>query len=282
MPEDEPEFGTLWEHIADAGLTLRNYGESLEIEGGEEVDGSAPSGQRVVLNSPVPNPVFASSDRNFPTFNLGIPDQYRFEEFSKDIAPMLANDTVPALVVIRLPGDHTAGARPGDGYPDRASYVADNDLALGRIVGLLTHSEAWKQSAIFVMEDDAQGGVDHVDAHRSVMLAISPYIRRGAISHRHSSMGSVQKTAYELLGLGALNLEDALAADLSDLFTSTPDFSPFEAVPPDTRIFDPATARLAHPKNAREARDLLDCDDPDAIDREFHRELRIHHVRAGR
>jgi hypothetical protein len=274
MPEDEPEFGTLWEHIADSGLPIRNYGEGLEIEGGEEIDGSEPGGQRVVLNSPVPQPVFTSSDREFPTFNLGIPDQFRFKEFAKDFGQQLKPGEAPALIVIRLPCDHTADPRPKDGYPDRGSYVADNDLALGKIVDYLSHSRIWKDSAVFVTEDDAQGGVDHIDAHRSVLLAIGPYVRKGFVSHRHSSMASILKTTYELLGLGPLNLEDALSADLSDMFTTTPDMTPFTAVAADPRIFDPAKARLARPKNAAEARKLLDCDDPKEIEAEFRREAR--------
>jgi YVTN family beta-propeller protein len=278
MPEDEPEFGTLWEHIADAGLTIRNYGEGLEVEGGEEIDGSAPWGQRMVLNAPVPQPVFTSSDRNFPTFNLGIPDQYRYDEFAKDFTQVLGSGNIPSLIVIRLPCDHTASARAWDGYPDRASYVADNDLALGKIIDFLSHSAVWKESAVFVIEDDAQGGVDHIDAHRSVLLAMSPYIRKGYISHRRSSMGSVQKTTYELLGVGPLNLEDRLAADLSDIFTAAPDLAPYAVLPADARVFDPAKARLARPKNAQQAKELLDCDDPQEIEAEFRREARKSHA----
>ncbi len=278
MPEDEPEFGTLWEHIADAGLTIRNYGEGLEVEGGEEIEGSAPSGQRMVLNAPVPQPVFTSSDRNFPTFNLGIPDQYRYDEFAKDFTQVLSGGNIPSLIVIRLPCDHTASARARDGYPDRASYVADNDLALGKIIDFLSHSAIWRESAVFVIEDDAQGGVDHIDAHRSVLLAMSPYIRKGYISHRRSSMGSVQKTTYELLGVGPLNLEDRLAADLSDIFTTAPDLAPYAVLSADARVFDPAKARLARPKNAQQARELLDCDDPKEIEAEFRREARKSHA----
>ncbi len=274
MPEDEPQFGTLWEHIADAGLPLRNYGEGLEIEGAQEMDGAAPEGQRLLLNAPVPEPIFTSTDRAYPTFNLGIPDQYRYEEFARDFGAVLKSGTVPALVVIRLPNDHTASPRPGDGYPDVSSYVADNDLALGRIVQLVSHSDIWKDSALLVAEDDAQGNVDHVDAHRSVMLAISPWVKPGMVSHRHVSMGSLQKTAYELLGLGPLNLEDALAADLGDMFTTTPDLRPFTALPEDKRIFDPARARLARPRNAEQARELQDMDDPEEIEAGLHARVR--------
>ena len=271
MPEDMPEFGSLWEHIAGSGLTLRNYGEGLEIEGAEEGEGREPEGQRLVLNAPIPQPVFASTDRRFPTFNLGIPDQVRVVEFTRDFGKLIAKGQAPALTVIRLPNDHTADPRPADGYPFRASYVADNDLALGKIVDFISHSAIWPSSAIFVIEDDAQGGRDHVDAHRSVMLAISPFVKKGFISHRHASFPSVQKTIYELLGLGPLNLEDALAADLSDIFDAKPDLSPFTPVPADPRVFKPSEARIARPKNAAEARKLLDADDPNEIAKEFHK-----------
>ena len=274
MPEDEPEFGLLWEHIADSGLSLRNYGEGLEIEGGDELDGTFPEGQRLVLNAPVPNPVFLSTDRSFPTFNLGIPDQLRYQEFTKDFGARVEKGAAPALTVIRLPNDHTGDPRPADGYPYHASFIADNDLALGRIVEWISHSAIWKDSAIFVIEDDAQSGLDHVDAHRSVLLAISPYIKKGFISHRHCSMPSVQKTIYELLGVGSLNLEDALAADLANMFTDVPDASPFTAEASDPRIFDPALAKIARPKTKAQARKLLDYDDAKEIQSEFRKKPR--------
>jgi len=136
MPEDEPQYGSLREHIANSGkgsAGILNYGEGLEIEGSNEMDGTAPEGQRQFLNAPLPRPVFESSDRRFPTFNLGIPDQFRASEFERDFRRRLAAGNVPALIVIRLPNDHTMDPRPEDGYPYRASYIADNDLALGRI-----------------------------------------------------------------------------------------------------------------------------------------------------
>jgi hypothetical protein len=271
MPEDEPEFGSLWEHIAGAGLSIRNYGEGIEVEGADEQDGAEPEGQRLVLNAPVPRPIFESSDRAYPTFNLGIPDQLRYGEFARDMDRRLAKGTVAALTVIRLPNDHTADPRPPDGYPYRASFVADNDLALGNIVEKISHSSIWKDSAIFVIEDDAQSGVDHVDAHRSPVLVIGPYARRGFVSHRHCSMPSVQKTIYELLGLGPLNLEDALAADMSDMFTEQADMAPFTPLPSDTRVFDPARARVAKPKTKEEARRLRDVDNSRAIQEEFRK-----------
>jgi YVTN family beta-propeller protein len=270
MPEDEPEYGSLWEHIAGAGLSVRNYGEGLEVEGTNERPGTEPEGQRLILNAPVPKPVFESSDRAYPTFNLGIPDQFRYQEFAKDTDRRLAKRKIASLIVIRLPNDHTSDPRPQDGYPYRASFVSDNDLALGKIVEKISHSSIWKDSAIFVIEDDAQDGGDHVDAHRSPVLVISPYARRGFVSHRHCSMASVQKTIYEMLGLGPLNLEDALAADMSDMFTLSPDLAPFTSRPSDPQVFDPAKARFAKPKTKEEARRLREVDNPRAIQEEFH------------
>ncbi len=175
MPEDEPQFGSLWEHIADSGLGILNYGEGLEVEGNDEIDGASPEGQRLFLNSPIPKPIFEHSDRHFPTFNLGIPDQIRVEEFERDLRARIAKNHVPGLIVIRLPNDHTADPRPGDGYPYRASYVADNKTSPSAASSTsFSKTSIWKDSAFFVTEDDAQDGVDHVDAHRSILLPREP------------------------------------------------------------------------------------------------------------
>jgi hypothetical protein len=124
---------------------------------------------------------------------------------------------------------------------------------------------------VFVTEDDPQSGVDHVDAHRSVLLARSPYVRSGFLSHRHSSMGSIQRTIYELLGIGSLNLEDALASDLSDMFTTEPNLTPYTALPTDSRVCDPARARIARPKTAKEKAELADIDDSQKIRKTFQK-----------
>ena len=271
MPEDEPQFGSLWEHIAASGKGIFNYGEGLELEGNAELPGSQPEGNRLFLNSPLPEPVFEATDRRYPTFNLGIPDQFRVEEFERDFKKKLAAGKVPALIVIRLPDDHTADPRPEDGYPYRASYVADNDLALGRIVAFLSKTAIWKDSALFVTEDDAQDGVDHVDAHRSILFVASPWVRPGAVSHNHTSMGSIVRTIDELLGLGSLNLEDALAGDIQGIFDTAAHMEPFAAAPSDPRIFVPAKARFARPKTKEEAAELLDVDDADAIHKEMEK-----------
>jgi len=272
MPEDEPQFGSLWEHIAASGAGVLNYGEGLEVEGNDELPGAQPEGQRLFLNAPLPKPVFESSDRRYPTFNLGIPDQFRVREFERDFRLKLAAGKVPALVVIRLPNDHTAEPRPKDGYPFRASYVADNDLALGRIVAFLSKTSIWKDSALFVTEDDAQDGVDHVDAHRSILLVASPWVRPGSVSHDHTSMGSITRTIDELLGLGPLNLEDALAGEITGIFDVQLHLEPFAVRPADPRVFIPARARFARPRTKEQAAALLDVDDADEIRKQIEKE----------
>jgi hypothetical protein len=112
-----------------------------------------------------------------------------------------------------------------------------------------------------VTEDDAQGGVDHVDAHRSLLLVASPWVKPGSVSHEHTSMGSITRTIDELLGLGAMNLEDALAGEIAGVFDSQAHLAPFTASPSDPRVFSPAKARFARPKTKEQAAALRDMDD---------------------
>jgi hypothetical protein len=146
------------------------------------------------------------------------------------------------MLTVYLPNDHTAGVRPDAGYPYTESYVMDNDLALGRIVEFLSHTPYWENMAIVVTEDDPQGGVDHVDAHRSLMMVISPDAKKGYVSHVHYSFGSAMKTFWHLLGLPYLNQYDFSATDLADFFTDSPDFTPYSARPVDPQLFDPEKA----------------------------------------
>ncbi|MBZ5565139.1 MAG: hypothetical protein LAP13_22290, partial [Acidobacteriia bacterium] len=243
-PEDFLEAGSLWENLARSGVTFRNYGEGLELPGGEEKEGMQPIGMREILNVPMPKVLFDNTSRSYPTFNTTISDQYRYAQFLHEWQVRYASgkQPLPKFIYIWLPNDHTDEPRPAQGFPYHASYVADNDLALGKLVDLFSHSSYWKDLAIFVTEDDAQGGVDHVDAHRSVLMVISPYSRRG-VSHVHTSMASILKTFDRILGMPYLNQYDAAATDLSDMFTSQPDFTPYTALPSDVRIFDPAKVR---------------------------------------
>jgi hypothetical protein len=172
---------------------------------------------------------------------------------------------MPNLVLVQLPSDHTYGTRPEVSTPQ--AMVADNDLALGQIVDALTKSSFWKKMAIFVVEDDAQNGVDHVDGHRTVALAISPYVRRGSIDSTFYSNQSILKTIELILGLPTLSLFDLIANDMRVSFRNEPDFAPYTAVLPKQSLFErnPATTALSGPAR-RAALDSLKMrwDVPDA------------------
>lgn len=242
-PEDYPETGALWQHLDRHRVPFRNYGEGYEFAGTDESEGMKPTGARVPVNVPMPEPLFRNTSRLYPSFNMSIPDQYRADVFLKDLDSWTkGKEPMPRFVFLLLPNDHGTAPRHDRGYPWLESYMADNDLALGRIVAALSRSPFWKEMAIFVTEDDAQAGRDHVDAHRSLCLAVSPYAKRGYVSRRHLSIASITKTIYRLLGLPALHQFDAAATDLADLFTAEPDFAPYSAVPVDARIFDPSKA----------------------------------------
>jgi DNA-binding beta-propeller fold protein YncE len=175
-----------------------------------------------------------------PDADPNAPDHVRAEEFIRDVQAL---ERLPSFLWISLPSDPTERPRPADGYPFEASYVADNDYALGRVVEYLSSRPEWKSMAVFITEDGSHGGVDHVDSHRTLLLLAGPYIRPGHVSRVNSSFPGILKTAFRLLGVPPMNLFDAAAADLADCFTSTPDFTPFEALPASLELFDPATAK---------------------------------------
>lgn len=242
-PEDYPEAGALWQHLDRHHVPFRNYGEGFEFSGTDESAGMKPTGARVPVNVPMPEPLFENTSRLYPSFNMTIPDQYRADVFLEDLRQWSSGGApMPRFIFLLLPNDHGTQPRYDRGYPWLESYMADNDLALGRIVEGLSGSPFWKEMAVFVTEDDAQSGRDHVDAHRSLCLAISPYAKRGYVSRRHLSIASITKTIYRLLGLPYLHLFDAAASDLADLFTTEPDLTPYRALTVDPRIFDPKKA----------------------------------------
>jgi hypothetical protein len=167
-----------------------------------------------------------------PDFNLRVPDQIRvqvflrhFEQWKKDRAA--GHDTMPDYILMRLPNDHTAGTRPGG--PTPRSSVADNDLAIGRAVEAISHSAYWNDTAFFILEDDAQNGADHVDAHRSLAIVVSKYAphpksgEAAVIDSRFYSTVSVLRTMETLLGVPPMNNNDAFASLISSLFTGPGD-----------------------------------------------------------
>jgi YVTN family beta-propeller protein len=244
-PEEQPEGGTIWHHLARQGIPFRNYGEGFELAGGDEGQGYKPTGARFVINVPMPDPLYRNTSREYPMFNMNIPDQFRATQFIHEIEAkyVKGGEPFPRFIYIHLPNDHMTEPRPQDGYPYEGSYVADNDYALGRIVEFLSLTPWWREMAIFVTEDDAQGGRDHIDAHRTVFMGIGPYFKRNYVSHVNTSFPGMLKTIFRLLGLPPLNLFDAVASDLSDCFTNTPDYDGYQVRREDARLFDPAAAR---------------------------------------
>jgi hypothetical protein len=243
-PEDYNEAGSLWDHLDRHGKDFFNFGFGLELNPSYEEKAFKYTGVKHVANYPLPRPLYGKSSKIYATFNMGIPDQFRVDMFQKEFNDRwIGNDkTLPSVLTIILPNDHGAGERPDDGYPYRESYMADNDLALGRTVEFLSHTPYWKNMAIVVTEDDPQGGVDHIDAHRSVLMVISPYVKKNYAGHFHYSFGSIFKTFWNILGVPYLNQFDAGATDLRDIFTGEPDVAPYNAVAVDRRIFDPQKA----------------------------------------
>ena len=243
-PEDYNEAGSMWDHLERHRVDFYNFGFSIMFEPASYQSDYRDTGIRHYVNFPVPQPIFERTSRRYPTYNMAIPDQFRIDRFIEEFNNKWLSDgtKMPAFMTVIIPNDHGAGERPEAGYPFRESYMADNDLAVGRIVEFLSHTPYWKDMLIVITEDDAQNGVDHIDAHRSILMVISPYVKKDYVGHVHYSFGSLFKTFWNILGLPYLNQYDAGASDLGDFFTNVPDFSPYNAVPVDPRMFDPQLA----------------------------------------
>ena len=174
--------------------------------------------------------------RNYPPYTLTVPDVVRAQIFLKDLDAWTQAGSMPNLVLVQLPSDHTRGAAPD--FNTARAMVADNDLAVGRIVEALSRSPFWPRMAIFVVEDDAQNGVDHVDGHRTVALAISPYARRQHVDSTFYAHQSMVKTIELMLGLPTMSLFDLIATDMRASFTDTADLTPHTAIEPKQSLFD--------------------------------------------
>jgi YVTN family beta-propeller protein len=266
-PEEYLQDGALWHHLERHGISFRNFGEGFELAGVNEGPGLKPTGARYLTNVPMPDPLWRNTSRDYPQYNMNIPDQYRADQFIAEIDRLYVKQDreLPRFVFIHLPNDHLARPRPEDGYPLAASYMCDNDYALGRILEYLSKTRWWRSMAVIITEDDAQGGVDHIDSHRSLLLIASPYAKRNYVSRRNTSFPSILKTAFRILGIPPLNLFDATAADFSDCFTGVPNFAPFEALRPEPEIFVPENAR--DPKDPQPSPRM---DDPEFL-RQQHR-----------
>jgi DNA-binding beta-propeller fold protein YncE len=239
-PEDYAEAGGIWEAFERKKKQFYNFGEANETAHVREewYDTATGAGHGVMV--PMQKALFNRTSRAYPGYNTNIPDQYRANQFEKEFTPkwILGKEPMPSLMTIQLPNDHIAKARPEDGYTSAHSFMADNDLALGRILHFLSRTKYWKNMLVIITEDDPQGGVDHVDAHRSILMMAGPYVKKGYLSKTHANFGSILKTIYNISGVPYVNQYDVTASLLQDFFTDQPDFTPYTLEMHDPRIFD--------------------------------------------
>jgi YVTN family beta-propeller protein len=243
-PEDFAETGGLWEALERKGVSFYNFGEANETAHVREEWHDTATGAAHGVMVPMQDALFKRTSRNYAGYNMNIPDQFRMNQFEMEFTKMWlkGKEKMPALVTVQIPNDHTASPRPEDGYPYTSSYVADNDLAVGRILHFLSRTPYWKNMLVIITEDDPQGGVDHVDAHRSILMLAGPYVKHNYVSHTHANFGSILKMIYNILGVPYVNQYDVTASGLSDFFTPKPNYKPYTLELSDKRVFDPSKA----------------------------------------
>ena len=279
--------GFLWDQVLLAGLSFRNYGE---LDYPEKVGGSTyndyytdwknkggKAGFRPVYNLEA---LRKYSSPIFPGWEMSIPDQVRADAFLKELGEYEAKGSYPDFVILYLPNDHTSSELKAQ------SYLADNDLALGRCVEGLSRSKFWKDMAVFVIEDDPQAGVDHVDGHRSICLVASPWAKRGEVVSKFYNESAVLHTMGQILGLPPLNQMVAAAPLMTDCFQNRADLTPFPcSVPefplntPKDRAANRAKTRAERKLDARIAK--LDFTKPDQIDEDALNRLIWRETRPG-
>jgi DNA-binding beta-propeller fold protein YncE len=248
-----PLNGYIWDAAVRKGLTVRSYGEFAHWAEGAAKDRAA--GKVAVVPS-VPG-LEGRISPTYPAWDLGIPDNQRIDVWAREFSEFEKEGTLPALSILRLGGDHTNGTRP-DGPTPRA-MVAENDLAVGRLVETISKSRYWKESAIFIVEDDAQNGPDHIDAHRSAVFVVSPYAKRRGIDSTLYTTSGVLRTMELILGVPPMSQYDAAATPMYEAFQAAPSLAPFVHVAPRTPI-DEKNGPLAP---GAQASLLMDFSEPD-------------------
>jgi len=230
--------GFIWDNVLLHGLSFRNYGEMstdtshVKVSFAELLADKA--GRNKFSGRFGIEALRRYSCPDYPGWTLAVPDQNRADVFLRELAACEKTGEWPSFVTILLPNDHTSGLIPGK--PTPRAYVADNDLALGRIVEAISKSKFWPTTAIFVIEDDPQSGYDHVDGHRSICLVISPYAKRGAVVSNFYNQTSVLHTIELILGIPPMNQMDAMAPVMRECFVDSPDFAPYTAIPSNVRL----------------------------------------------
>jgi len=281
--------GFIWDNVLRNGLTFRNYGEFVNAMINPE---SATFSDIYMDFKNETNKISIKAKANLeqlepymcPTyigFPNKVPDVYRAAEFIKELNEFEKNDDFPNFIIMLLPNDHTSGTRPG--LPTPRAAVADNDLALGQIVEAISNSKFWKETCIFVTEDDPQAGLDHVDGHRTVGMVISPYTKRQELVSTYYSQINMVRTMENILGIPPMNQLDQAAESMTNCFTETPDFSPYKAelnnIPLDE--LNPPLQVLTGQKLFWAEKSLeQDLDDYDRIDEDIFNRIIWHSVKG--
>jgi YVTN family beta-propeller protein len=281
--------GFIWDNVLRHNLTFRNYGEFVNAVIEPENSSFSDIWQDYLSKSgKITIKAKANLDQlkpyicpNYIGFPNTVSDQYRADVFIKELDEYEKNDNFPNFIIMLLPNNHTSGTRPGMPVPEAA--VADNDLALGRIVEAISSSKFWNETCILVTEDDPQNGFDHVDGHRTVGLVISPYTKRGEVVPTYYSQINMVRTIENILGLPPMNQLDMSAEAMTDCFTSGPDFTPYKALPaniPLDRLNPELTSLSGAPLYWAEKSLEQDLDDVDRIDDDTFNRIIWHAVRG--
>ncbi len=282
--------GFIWDKILEAGLTFRDYGEFVRAKI-EPADATwtdiynqfkAGTNDIKIRSTTLLHTLEPYLCPTFVGFPGKVQDVYRAGEFIKEFKEFEAQDNLPNFMIMLLPNDHTVGTR--EGYPTPRAAVADNDLALGQIVETISKSKYWKETAIFVIQDDPQAGLDHVDGRRTVALCVSPYTKRGEVISTHYNQNSILRTIELIFGLSPMSQFDLLAEPLIDCFTNEPDFRPFNVLPNQIPLdeMNPSLSSIIDLKQLYYAQKSMEMplDDIDQAEEEIFNRILWHSVKG--
>jgi YVTN family beta-propeller protein len=281
--------GFIWDNVLRHGLTFRNYGEFVNavidppsatfsdiyrdfMEGTNKIKISAKANVEQLT------PYLCPSYIGFPSV---VSDQYRAGEFIKELKEFEKKGDMPNFLIMSLPNNHTSGTQPG--MPTPKSSVADNDLALGRIVEAVSESKFWKETCILVTEDDPQNGFDHIDGHRTVGMVISPYTKRGKVVSTYYSQINMVRTIEDILGVPPMNQLDLSAEAMTDCFTGKPDLTSYKAIKNNIPLdqLNPALVSIAGDELYWAKKSLeQDLGDVDRIDEDVFNRIIWHSVKG--
>jgi DNA-binding beta-propeller fold protein YncE len=260
-PANTPPAGYLWNNAMQAGISIRDYGQwTTNFPMKEVVNGVQIKQVKDLSLTPY-------VDKNYRGWDLDYPDVERAKEFAREWKQSDSDGKAPSISIVRMGNDHTKGAAAGALTP--FAFNADNDYGVGLLVEAVSHSKLWASTAIFIIEDDAQNGPDHVDSHRAPVWVISPYTKRGIVDSNMYNQASVLRTMELIVGLRPMTQFDAAARPMFESFSKTPDTSPFNAITPKVSLTEKnpgkgAEATASAHMNFREA-DMVDDDELTAV-----------------